>query len=147
MGFLQWWVNNQEEPEEQQLSLDLNGHSSDAEIERHERVDGAVVNKDFRKAIEHQGGDDRAQIDSATAMSNELFDVSPAQLYRATGGRAFDRSTLPKDAQKAFIVGETIATYDLNGQEIQDTSQREINNKITDTVRESGKKAREFFPW
>lgn len=147
MGFLQWWANNQEEPQEQQLSLDLNGHSPDAEIQRPERVDGAVVNKDFRQAIAHQGGDDRAQIDSSIVMSNELFDVSPAQLYRATGGRAFDRSTLPKDAQKAFIVGETIATYDLNDNQIQGTSRREINNEITETVRASGKQARKLFPW
>jgi hypothetical protein len=147
MGFLQWLVSNQEEPEEEQLSLDLNGHNPNSNLQRRERVDGSVVNKDYRKAIQNKGGDEQCQVDSSVQMSKELFDMSPAQLYQRTGGRPYDRSTLPKDAQKALIVGETVAAHDLNGKEVQGVSQREINCEITDTVKESGKKARKLFPW
>ena len=148
MGFLQWLAGNQEEPEEQQ-SLDLgNGFNSNPQLPvRSERVDGAVVNKDFRQAIERKGGDGQCQTDSSVAMSQELFDMNPRQLYHRTGGKAYDRSTLPKEAQKALIAGETIATHDVNGKEIEGHSQREVNIEITDTVRESGRKARGLFPW
>lgn len=126
--------------------MDLNGHSPNLNL-RQERVDGAIVNRDYRKAIQDKGGDKQGQIDSSNALSQEIFDVTPGQLYRSTGGKAYNRSTLPKEAQKAFIVGETIATHDLQGKEITGTSQREVNLEIADTVRESGKKVRKLFPW
>lgn len=147
MGFLQWLAGNQEEPEKEQLSLDLNGHNPNSNLQRRERVDGAIVNKDYRRAIQNKGGDEQCQVDSSVEISKELFDMSPAQLYRETGGKPYDRSTLPKEAQKALIVGETVAAHDLNGREVQGVSQREINREITGTVKESGKKARKLFPW
>ena len=145
MGFLQWLKSNSEEPEEEQLSL-LEGDQS-SKIASRRRVDGAIVNQDFRKAIQDKGGDSQAQVDSSVAMSQELFDMNPRQLYHETGGKPYNRSTLPKEAQKAYIVGEIAATHDLNEKEIEARSQRRVNAEITDTVRESGKKARRLFPW
>ena len=112
-----------------------------------QKVDGSVVNRDFRKAIQVKGGDEQCQIDSSVAMSQEWFDTNPRQLYQRAGGKAYRRSTLPKEAQKAFIVGETIATHELNEKKIHNQTQHEVNREITDTVRQSGKKARKLFPW
>ena len=149
MSFWQWLQNNQEKPETKQLSLNLgNQNQSNKPLPiKHQKVDGAIVNRDFRKAIHHKGGDEQCQIDSSVAMSQELFDTNPRQLYKQAGGKAYQRSTLPKEAQKAFIVGETIATHDLNEKEILKQSQHELNREITNTVRNSGKKARKLFPW
>ncbi|MCA1990889.1 MAG: hypothetical protein LDL41_02415 [Coleofasciculus sp. S288] len=116
-------------------------------LAKRERVDGAVVNRDFREAIHQKGGDGQCQVDSSVAMSQELFDMNPRQLYQQTGGKPYDRSTLPKEAQKAFIVGETVATHDLNTKEIKGVSQQEVNGEITDTVRGSAKKVRNLLPW
>lgn len=149
MGFLQWLGDNQKEPEEQQLELDLgnnNNFNQKLPIKR-ERVDGAVVNRDFREAIYRKGGDEQCQVDSSVAMSQELFDVNPRQLYQQTGGKPYDRSTLPKEAQKALIVGETVATHELNAKIIDGVSQPQVNVEITDTVRDSAKKVRKLFPW
>jgi hypothetical protein len=146
---LQWLADNQKEPEEQQLELNLeNAYNSNQQLPvKRERVDGAVVNRDFREAIHHKGGDGQCQADSSVAMSQELFDMNPRQLYQQTRGKPYDRSTLPKEAQKAFIVGETVATHELNIKEIKGISQQDVNVEITDTVRGSAKKVRKLLPW
>lgn len=68
------------------------------------------------------------------------------ELYDATGGKRNDRSTLPKEAQKAFIVGETVANHDLNAKTISGNQARR-DELITDSTRESGKKVRRLLPW
>lgn len=143
MGFLNWFKDNQEEPEESQL--DLLGNSQP--LTRHERVDGATVRNDFTKEIKNKGGDEKAHRASTVAMTEELFGCKPNDLYDSTGGRRGDRSTLPKEAQKAYIVGETVATHDLRNTEIAGKTQAEKNAEITDTVRQSSQKTRKLFPW
>jgi hypothetical protein len=109
MGFLNWFKSNPDEVQESQL--DLFGNST--ELTRRERVDGATVRNDFTKTIQDKGGDEKAQRDSTEAMTRALFDCNTQELYQGTGARKGDRSTLPKEAQKAYIVGETVATHDL----------------------------------
>lgn len=125
--------------------MDLLGTSQP--LTPYERVDGATVRNDFTKEIKNKGGDEKAHRNSTVAMTEELFGCQPNELYDSTGGRRGDRSTLPKEAQKAYIVGETIATHDLRATEIKGNSQAEKNFEITETVRESSKKTRGLFPW
>jgi hypothetical protein len=66
--------------------------------------------------------------------------------FSVTGAKKGDRSTLPKEAQKAYIVGETVATHDLKVKDIKG-SQQQKNLKIVDSVRDSSQKARGLFPW
>jgi hypothetical protein len=87
----------------QESQLDLFGNST--ELTRRERVDGATVRNDFTKTIQDKGGDEKAQRDSTEAMTRSLFDCNTQELYQGTGARKGDRSTLPKEAQKAYIVG------------------------------------------
>lgn len=114
MGFLQWLAGNQEEPEASQMEL-FGGSQA---LAPHERVDGATVRKDLTNTIQGKGGSLKAHRDATIAMSKELFDMKPNELYDATGGKRNDRSTLPKEAQKAFIVGETVANHDLKAKNI-----------------------------
>ena len=110
------------------------------------RVDGATVYKDFCNTIKDKGGAGEVYRQSAEAMSEALFDMGTEQLYTATGGKQNQRKTLPKEAQKAFIVGETVANHDLKVKDIKG-SQNKKNEQIVDSVRESGQKARKLFPW
>ena len=79
-------------------------------------------------------------------MTRSLFDCNTKELYQGTGAKKGDRSTLPNEAQKAYIVGETVATHDLKAKDIQG-SQQQKNLKIVDSVRDSSQKARGLFPW
>jgi hypothetical protein len=124
--------------------LDLFGDSQ--EIKVRERVDGAIVRKDFTQEIEAKGGNETAYRESTEAMTRELFGCKGKELYTQTGGKPGKRETLPKEAQKAYIVGEIIATHDLKETEISG-NQQERNEKIIDRVRQSGKKTRKLFPW
>ncbi len=142
MGFLNWFKSNPDQVQESQL--DLFGNS--VELRSRERVDGATVRNDFTKAIQDKGGDEKAQRDSTEAMTRELFDCNTKELYQGTGAKKGDRSTLPKEAQKAYIVGETVATHDLKAKDIKG-SQQQKNLKIVDSVRDSSQKARGLFPW
>lgn len=80
-------------------------------------------------------------------MTRELFDCSVDELYQETGGKKNNRSTLPKEAQKAYIVGETVATHDLNDAGQFQGNQDQVNRQVEGTVRDSSKKVRKLFPW
>jgi hypothetical protein len=135
-------ANNQDEPEN--LQLDIFGGSS--ALAPHERVDGAIVNKDLNQTIKQKGGSGTVYADSAEAMSQELFGMGTSQLYESTGGTKNKRNTLPKEAQKAFIAGEIKADYDLRSKDIRG-SQRQKNEQIVESVQESGKSVRKWLPW
>jgi hypothetical protein len=124
--------------------LELFGNST--ELTKRERVDGATVRNDFTRTIQDKGGDEKAQRDSTEAMTRELFDCNTKELYQGTGSKRGDRSTLPKEAQKAYIVGETVATHDLKAKDIKG-SQPQKNSQIVDSVRSSSQKVRGLFPW
>lgn len=142
MKFLRWLARNQEESDESQL--DLFGGSQG--LTKRERVDGAIVNKDLNRTIKQKGGSGGVYRRSTEAMTNELFDVGTDELYEATGGTKNQRGTLPKAAQKAFIVGESVADFDLKETDVQGNS-RQKNEQIVDSVKKSGKKVRKWLPW
>lgn len=143
MGFLNWFSN--QEPEESQIDLFGNSQA----LTPHERVDGATVKKDFDKAIKDCGGSKQAHANAVEAETRELFGCGTKELYEGTGGKRGDRSSLPADAQKAYIVTETVATNRLNRDRnsIDVGSQSYVDEKIVDTVRDTAKETKGFFPW
>lgn len=144
MGFINWWHDNKEETSSQ---LSLLGDSEP--LTRHERVDGATVNQDFTRAIDRAGGSHRAYPQAVRAETEELFDCGVDELYQATGGRKGDRSTLPKEAQKAYIVSETLSTHRLDRQvrENNRDSQRQKDDRVVETVRVTAIQVRKWLPW
>jgi len=141
MGFLSWWRNNAPEPDSQ---LDLFGNSQD--LAQSERVDGAIVNRDFNAAIRNAGGSGRCHGRAVQGETQELFDCDVDQLYEATGGRKGDRTTLPQDAQKAYMVNETISAHRLNGTDYEGTQQQQDNAIVAD-VTDTARHVRSWFPW
>lgn len=80
-------------------------------------------------------------------MTRALFDCEVKDLYRETGAKRGDRSSLPTEAQKAYMVGETVATHDLRQSGQFTGNQQQVNRQIEDTVVDSSRKARKLFPW
>lgn len=144
MGFINWWQNNKEETYSQ---LSLLGDSQP--LTRHERVDSATVNKDFAKAIQQAGGSNRAYPRAVKAETKELFDCGVDELYEATGGRKGDRSTLPKEAQKAYMVSETLSAHRLNHEVSgnNQNSQRQKDDQVVETVKDTATNVRKWLPW
>lgn len=118
-------------------------------LTRRERVDSATVNKDFTKAIQQAGGSHRAYPHAVRAETKELFDCGVDELYEATGGKKGDRSTLPKEAQKAYMVNETLSAHQLN-HELGDGnqgSQRQKDKRVVETVQDTATEVRKWLPW
>ncbi|MEO0375701.1 MAG: hypothetical protein AAF329_13950 [Cyanobacteria bacterium P01_A01_bin.17] len=118
-------------------------------LTRHERVDSATVNKDFTQAIQQAGGSGKAYPRAVRAETERLFDCSVDELYEETGGRKGDRSTLPKEAQKAYMVSETLAAHRLNQDLRGNTpgSQRQKDAQIVETVKDTASNVRKWLPW
>lgn len=71
------------------------------------------------------------------------------ELYEETGGRKGDRSTLPKEAQKAYMVSETLSTHRLN-QEVRGNnpgSQQQKDAQVVETVQDTATTVRKWLPW
>jgi len=80
--------------------------------------------------------------------TQELFDCDTEELYRQTGGRKGDRSSLPKEAQKAYIVSEVRSTHELEMSEFYDCDNpNQVDAKIVETVRASARETRKWLPW
>jgi len=144
MGFINWWQNNQEETDSQ---LSLLGDSQP--LTRHERVDSATVNKDFTKAIQEAGGSEKVYRRAIRAETEKLFDCGVDELYEATGGSKGDRSTLPKEAQKAYMVNETLSAHRLN-EEVRGNnhgSQNQKDDRVVETVKDTATQVRRWLPW
>jgi hypothetical protein len=143
---------------EEQLSLLSSDSESEDDVEvsskgraskggsKGDRVDGASVRKDFTKAIQEKGGDGRGQAKATEAMSQGLFGCRTKQVYEVTGGKSGDRSTLPPEVQKAYLVGETVATHAIRDKDYAG-SQEEINDGIAETVEETTFGIARLFPW
>ena len=144
MGFINWWQSNAEETDSQ---LSLLGESQT--LSRHQRVDSATVNKDFTKAIQNAGGSNRAYPRAVRAETQALFDCGVAELYEATGGKKGNRSTLPKEAQKAYMVSETLSAHRLNRtlQGDRQGSQRQKDDRVVETVQDTATQVRKWLPW
>ena len=97
--------------------------------------------------MQEAGGSRAVYRKGTERMTRELFDCGTGELYESTGGKKGDRSSLPHEAQKAYIVGETAATHDLKvmGRTAGNTSERDA--QIVESVGRSSRKARKLFPW
>lgn len=129
--------------------MDLLGQPSQELVPQRQRVDGAIVFKRFTGAIQRNGGDQDAYRDSVMAETEELFDCSVQELYRATGAKRNRRDTLPQPAQEAYMVNESLSANELERQEgsIGGETQEEVNDKITGVVRDQSKQTRKWLPW
>lgn len=110
------------------------------------RVDGVTVRKDFTQTIKTKGGSNRAYGRATAKMTEELFGCSTDALYEETGAKPGDRSTLPQDAQTAYIVGEVTATHRLKQTDIAG-NQQQRDAQIVDTVEDSTRNVKGLFPW
>lgn len=144
MGFLNWWKNNADESDSQ---LDLFGGSQ--KLSKHQRVDAATVHQDFTKAIKDSGGSSKAYPRAIQAETQELFDCDVDELYLQTDGKKGDRSTLPKEAQKAYMVNETISAHRLDSEVKEHNlgTQQQKDDRIVETVRDSAENVRRWMPW
>lgn len=118
-------------------------------LTRHERVDGKTVFNDFTKAVKAAGGSNKAYPQAVRAETQALFDCGVDQLYEETGAKKGHRSTLPKEAQKAYMVSEALSTHQLN-QELKGKnqgSQRQKDKRIVDNVQETANTVRKWLPW
>jgi len=119
-----------------------------SQLSQRRRVDGAIVNRDFRAAIHRSGGSQRAYPRAVIAETEELFDCGVDDLYQATGGRKGDRSTLPEAAQKAYMASEIRATHELDDTEFYNCENNDqIDQRIVSTTREVAKETRRWLPW
>lgn len=144
MGFINWWQNNKDETDSQ---LSLLGDSQP--LTRSERVDGATVFKDFSQAVQDAGGSSRSYARAVREETKALFDCGVDELYEETGGRKGDRSTLPKEAQKAYLVSETLATHQINQAQpnLVDQSQQMRDDAVVETVKQTATEVRKWLPW
>lgn len=141
MGFLRWL---QQQPNNLDSQLELFGGSQ--KLTQHERVDGATVYKDFQQSMIDKQVSPEGRRKTVAAETQELFDCTIDELYKGTGGKKGDRSSLPKEAQKAYMVNETIATHRIQESEFSG-NQKQRDDQATETVRETAKQTRKWFPW
>ena len=148
MGFLGWWKNEKQTQESSDSQLELSGQSQELAPPR-KRVDGATVFRRFTDSIQNNGGDQDAYRDSVVAETRELFDCEVKDLYRQTGGKPGRRDTLPQPAQEAYMVNESLSANELERQEgsLGGESQDEVNDRITEVVRQQAKQTRKWLPW
>ena len=148
MGFLNFWKEEKNNYEEQASQLELSGNSQELTPKR-KRVDGAIVNRRFNKAIKDNGGAGDVYRDSAIAQTQELFDCDVDELYRETRGKRNDRSTLPQPAQEAYMVNESLTANELERMigTIGGEDQEEVNDRIVGLTREQAKQTRKWLPW
>ena len=104
------------------------------------------MRKNFTQTIKDKGGSRRCYQDSTEVLTKEVLGCETSKLYEETGAKPGDRSTLPERGQEALMTGEIIATYDLKEKDISGT-EKERNQKIVESVRDSGQKTRKLFPW
>lgn len=114
-------------------------------------MDSATVNNEFKAAIQNAEGSRNAYARSVEAETRELFDCNTNDLYRGTGAKKGDRSTLPTPAQEAYIVNETISKHRLNHdvapENNQSRDQQQKDDRIVETVRDTAENVRKWFPW
>ena len=148
MGFLDWWKNEKQEIEGSEEQLGLLGCSQQLPPHR-QRVDGAIVYRRFTGTISANGGDDDAYRDAVSTETYELFNCSVRDLYQATGGKRNRRETLPHEVQQAYMVNESLSTYELERMEgtIGGETQEEVNAKIVNVVRDQSRQTRRWLPW
>lgn len=148
MGFLNFWKEEKANIEESASQLDLSGNSQELTPPR-KRVDGAIVNRRFTKAIKDNGGRGEVFRRAIGVETDELFDCSVADLYKETGGKPGRRDTLPQPAQEAYMVNESLTANELERMigTIGGEDQEEVNDRIVGLTREQAKQTRKWLPW
>jgi hypothetical protein len=141
MGFLSWF---QQQPSESDSQLDLFGTSK--ELLKHERVDTATVYKDFQQSMIDKAVSPEGRRRAVVAETQTLFDCTIDELYQGTGGKKGDRSSLPKEAQKAYMVNEVISTNRIKESQFGG-NQRHRDDQVVETVQETAQQTRKWFPW
>jgi hypothetical protein len=96
--------------------------------------------------IKESGGSSRVYPRAVRAETRELFDCGVDELYEQTGGKKGDRSTLPKEAQKAYMVSETLSAHRLRAGD-NSGSQKQKDDRIVETVRDTAENVRKWLPW
>jgi len=86
-------------------------------------------------------------MDCSVVISQELFDLPPKQVYEVTGGKAYDRSTLPPEIQAAWMAGEVIATHGIQSEQIYYTAPDKVDNQLKESARAHGKATRKWLKW
>ena len=113
-------------------------------MSQRQRLDGAIVNRRFNKAIKQAGGSPKAYPQAVIAETQELFSCDVNALYESTGGKAGDRSTLPVEAQEAYVATEALALHQLNQAHQQGNA---TDAAIVKTVQKTAKSVRKLLPW
>lgn len=104
------------------------------------------MRKEFTQTIQDKGGNHQAQAQSTERMTEILFGCGTKELYEGTGSRRGDRSSLPQDAQTAYIVGEVAATHQLKDAEITG-NQQQRNEQIVGEVETASHSVWGIFRW
>lgn len=121
-------------------------------LKPNKRVDGATVNKRFNRAIKANGGSKQAYEDAAIAETRTLFDSTPRELYRRTGGdQKLGRRSLPEPVQEAYMVNESVCANELERQvgSLGGESQGEVDGRIVGHVEGQTRENRRrgLFKW
>ena len=145
MGFLDFWRQEQEtQPSEHQLTL-----SGDSERlpDKRGRTDGGKIFKRFTDSIKANGGD--CYNDAVQEETAELFGCGVRELYKATGGKRRDRSTLPEMVQQAYMANEVLTAVELERWigSLPHQEQEAVNEAILNIVSDESKKTRNRLPW
>lgn len=147
MGFLDFWQKKKREIEPLEEQTDLFYDSQQLPPQRR-RIDGAIVYRCFTDSIKSSGGTGGVYADAVVAETEELFDCSVEDLYSATGGTINRRHTLPREAQRAYIVNESLTAWELDRlNESINGDNDEINDQIVDVVRDQSRQTRRWLPW
>lgn len=135
-----------EEAQNSSQQLDL---FEQGKLDHRKRSTGATVFRKFTDSIQANGGDADAIIDSVTAETEELFGCDVRSLYRVTGAKRNDRSTLPEIVQRSYIANEALSSFDLERMHgtMGGEDQSEVNAHIVGRVRDVSKKTRKWLPW
>lgn len=145
---MNWWQSERdiEEPEADSQQLDL---LRSGKLANRSRETGSTVFRTFTKAIDANGGDRDAIRQSIAVETQELFDCDVQDLYRETGAKPNDRSTLPAIVQRSYIANEALSAFELERMEgtIGGESQIEANAQIVGRVRDVSQQTRKWLPW
>jgi hypothetical protein len=134
-GWLARW-RNQEHNESQ---LDLFGGSQT--LVPHQRVDGAIVNRDLQTEISNRGGTQQTHAKVNAIVTQNTLGCTVKELYDETGSKTGNRAALPAEAQKALIVG------DIASQSQMEKDDAQGDRQICQSADVGSKAARKLFPW
>ncbi len=86
---------------------------------------------------------------AAEAETHQLFGCSTDELYKGTGGKKGDRSTLPAPAQEAYAATEVLAKHALNqvAQDNKGGTQGMKDDRVVEVVSDTAGWVRKWLSW